>query len=404
MTLIYERQVQGAAAHALVIGVGAYPWAKREFVKNKAQKELRNVSDLPSAAAGAHAFCDWLIGEALPPVPLATIEMLKNGPDPVHNEYSWQGRIHAADAADPRVDATVEAPTTTLVQAAGERWVEKLKSTLWNVGLLYICGHGALISWHAVVFLADLNKNSNDPWNAFLDVHHTAFGLKQVDEINAAHLFVDACAEKVPGLEAWQLGGGCVKFVLVDPFQRGVEKVSLLAAAAPNYLAYEDKCDTGGRFTLTLLRGLRGTAARNVNGEERWIALPHGIHQDLKHLYSLQSAWGRQPFEPAPPLLPSEALPIVVFNTPPQITLRIRLDPEIAIKAGDAYILDSAKTKPPLYSWPKNGTIEWTLAMQASIWPHWIVAEFPPGGTYTNQELHFFPTQSLFNKRINVAQ
>jgi len=240
MTLVYQRQVEGSAAHALLIGVGAYPLSKQHLAQRDTPKPLRNVVDLPSAAAGADAFCDWLISEAQLPVPLATIELLKNGPDPAHQQYGWQGRLNAPGAADPRADTAVEVPTTPLVAAAGDRWVQKLKSAPGNVALLYICGHGALLSSHAIVFLADLDGNSVLPWGAFLDLHDTAFGLKQVDQIAAAHLFVDACGEIIPEMALSNAGVGA-KFLKTDPFKRSVEKVSLLAAAAQNYLAYEDK-------------------------------------------------------------------------------------------------------------------------------------------------------------------
>jgi hypothetical protein len=277
-----------------------------------------------------------------------------------------------------------------------------LKSAAGNVGLLYICGHGAVLSSHPIVFLADLNGNAVQPWGAFLDVYDAAIGLKQIDQVAAAHLFVDACGELIPEIELSNIGAGA-KFVRSDPFKRGSEKVSLLAAAAPNYLTYEDKPETGGRFTLTLLRALRGAAARSLNNQARWFTYPHAIHEDLKCLYCLQAGWGGQPFEPAPPLLPSEASPIVVFGNPPEIIVQIRLDPQAAINDGDLLVLDAGKTRPALYTRLKDGSFEWTLPMQASIWPHFLVAEFPPGGAHQNQELMFAPSRSLFNYTIKVS-
>jgi hypothetical protein len=401
MTLIYQSADPAAACHALVIGVGAYPKAKPAYRKAKTRKALRNVRDLPSAAAGARIFSDWLIADARLTAPLASVELLANGPDEGDDRYPWPVAA-AGQGVDPRADEAVEEPTTTAVKDAGVRWGDRLAAQPNSIGLLYICGHGVILSSHPLVLLADLNADQANPWGAFLDLFDTASGLKQLPNLKAAHLFVDACGEVIPEMETQNPGVGA-KFLDVDPYGLGVEKVSMVAAAAPNRLAYEDQPKTGGRFTVTLLRALKGAAARMIGGDNAWAAYPHGLHEDLKSLYRLEPAWRRQPLEPAPPILPSEALPIVTYSAPPQILIRVKLDPEAAINAADVMVLDYMKSRPPpLHQRVNDGKMEWLLSMQASIFPHYLRAEFPEGAGYANAEHVFSPTRSVLDPPLSV--
>jgi hypothetical protein len=399
MTLVYENNAAGPGTHALIVGVGSYPFAKPAHEREDTPDPLKDVADLPSAAAGAAAFCDWLIGEAKPPSPLLTVELLTNGTEALHSTYTWTGRL-AAPGADPRGTGDVEAPTTAALQAAGERWRERLKADPGSVGIFYICGHGSILASDAMVFLADLNEDEQGPWDARISVTLLANALKQLDQISAAHLIVDACGEVIPELALEPLSAG-VKFLRPNPFKGGTQKVSLLAAAAPNYLAYEDTPATGGRFTLTVLRGLRGASARDLDGDAHWATLPQWIYEDLKGLYALRPDW-TDPLEPGNPLLPSEEKPIVLYDSAPEVVLRLSLVPEEAIDQCDLAVLDAGKTLPPLHQKAADGGPHWVLPMRASKDPHFIKAEFQNGSPYLAKEQGFVPDRSWLAKKLKV--
>lgn len=405
MTLIYQRQVNGAATHALIIGVGAYPDAKMDkFVPGTTPELLKDVRDLPSASAGAAVFCDWLIGEAALDQPLASIAMLSNGPAPAHGQYTWHARVQPAQLngnapSDPRGNPAVGVPNTANVTSAGTQWLSRLNSVAGNVGIVFICGHGVAVTSQPFVLLADLNQNPVNPWGAFLNMYDLGVGLKQAPNVSAAYLFVDACGEMVTDLYVQNPGVGA-KFIRSDPFVGGTEKVTLMAAAASSYFTYEDSPTTGGRFTQTLLRALRGKSARNPSGTAQWGAYPIAIHEDLKSLYSLEQRWQRQPFEPVSPMLPTTTAAIVTYPEPPDVTVNVVLDPTQALSIGTVSIRDPQGAI--LHTCPGIAADSWPQPMRASIYPHFVSASFTNGSGYRDVEQVFCPNRSLYHHLVNV--
>lgn len=400
MTLVYEAAGAGPRVHALVIGVGAYPFAKPAHQRADTPRPLRDVADLESAATGAALFADWLISEARCDLPLGSVEVLKSGPGLAGGEYGWSGRIAPAHAgADPRGGAAaVEAPTMEAMRAAGIRWLTRLRSEQGTVGIVYVCGHGGVLSSRPIVFLSDLNEDEASEWGAFLDLGDLAAGLKHLSEVAAAHIFVDACAEIIREMGFENHGNGA-KFLKTKAFGKGVEKVSLLGASAPNYLAYEDTPTTGGRFTILLLEALRGASARNPSGMAEWVVQPHDVHADLKRRYATVG-WA-EPFEPAPPLVPSEPTVIVRFTDPPTIFRRVALSPEAALGVCDLEVLDPQQRTPPLHRYVQDGGRDWRFWMKASIYPHYLKVDFP-GGHYASKLIPFTPIQSVFDQVLAV--
>ncbi|MBO9579675.1 MAG: caspase family protein [Sphingobium sp.] len=362
------------------------------------------MQDLPSAAAGAAAFCDWLIGEAAFDQPLASIEMLSNGPTAAHGQYGWIGRIpipleNGGAPIDPRGDIAVGVPNTGNVTAAGAQWLARLSSENGNVGVVFICGHGVAVTSQPLVLLADLNENPVTPWSAFINMYDLGVGLKQAPNVSAAYIFVDACGEMVTDFYVQNNGVGA-KFIRSDPFVAGTEKVALLAAAASNYFTFEDSPTTGGRFTQVLLRALRGASARNPSGTPRWGAYPIAIHEDLKSLYQLEPRWQRQPFEPVSPMLPTTTAPIVNYSVPPDVTVNVVLDPTQAFTAGTVIIRDIQGAT--LHTCPATASENWPQPMQASIFPHFVNASFGNGGGYRDVDEIFCPSRSLYHHVVNV--
>jgi|GEM_PF-1789728 len=393
MTLIYKDDaVQGPAVHALVIGVGAYPLAKPANKKAGTPKALRDVADIDSAAKSAELFADWLIGEAKCSLPLGSIAMLKNAQTASGSTYVWNDRFHRP-GTDPRPDGLVAVPETAVVKTAGVDWSARLEAVQGSIGILFACGHGGSIGPDPMLFLADLNGDPAAEWGAFLNLGQVATGLKQIPAVAAAHIFVDACGEFIADMVLQDQGKGA-KFLKVDPYKKNKEKVSLITAAAANHLAFEDTPESGGRFTISLLRALRGASARSHSGMAEWTIRPQDIFSDLEGLYGIEPTW-TDPFEPAAPHMPSKPSTIVQFTEPPTVYRKIAFDPAPAINLCDLMVLDS-NGPPPLYQFPKNGSVQWLLQMTASIFPHRLVAEFP-GGQYPKMEAVFTPAQSVYD-------
>jgi hypothetical protein len=137
-----------------VIGVGSYP--------NPLPGGLR-APDLPSSVKGAALFADWLIrhADALRP-PLSSVEVLLSPPGGVQGSYTWSGRIPQpvnGAGQDPRNGPPdVEGATGDNVEAAGDRWRQRVQERNDNVAIVYICGHGVATQSRILVLLSDISR------------------------------------------------------------------------------------------------------------------------------------------------------------------------------------------------------------------------------------------------------
>ncbi|UTP40551.1 caspase family protein [Phenylobacterium sp. LH3H17] len=392
MTLILDDKVAATAAatHALVIGVGAYPFAKAGC---GGPPLLEGVEDIQSAANGAMLMVDWLLANAgLFSPPLATLDVLIGSPGdaPV---FPW--------AAAP---GAVGEPTTKNVRDAGDAWLARASAQPGNVALLYITGHGAVRGNDPVVFLADLNQDPKSRW-AFLNVRETAIALKKIENLAGAFLLSDACQEFIPTFELSNPGIGARFTDEPDPMAPpGVEKVALLTASAQKTVTYEGEIPShpgvnAGRFTQTVLHAFEGAAARDVDGSGTWVGYPGAIYEDLKQLYLLRPDWRDRPLSPSFPDPPNTVLPMIRYPNPPEVPLRFVTEPEEAMKNLGLSILGQTKAPPILRSCLPNGQIEWMTSLPASFDKHWLLAH---AAGQAPIEKPFFPARSIFGQVLKV--
>lgn len=362
MTLVYSRPVAaGAAVHAFILGVGSYPAAKPTGPRAASRPaELYNVKDLPSAAAGAALFADWLIAHAdLLPAPLASVEMLLSDPARPAGKggsYDWVSRAEFADAlahggTDPRGGVKrVAAANLAQVSKAGLGWADRLTGgPAAHVAIFFICGHGVAIPTRSLVFLEDLAglPAPATSWEPFVDVQLLASTLQRVGAIQTAYLFVDACQETVAQVILSQAdpttaAGPGVRFFTPEGFSATASKVLLLVPGPMGTLAFDDGEDKGGRYTHVLIEALSGAAARETSGTGTWGVFADVLPRAMKQLYALR--WTDGALVPTPAASPVSDAPLVQFNgARPQVPVRIRFDPPAAInQAQKVWLQDPA--------------------------------------------------------------
>ncbi|WP_372784651.1 hypothetical protein [Phenylobacterium sp.] len=390
MTIVFDSNLAGAATHALVIGVGAYPNAKPGA---GGPPVLQSVEDLQSAANGAKLTVDWLIEHATDfSPPLGTVDVLiadpQDGP-----AYAW------ANAPG----APVQLPTTATVVDAGGAWIERCGAHPGSGALMFVTGHGAVHGNDPVVFLTDLNANVKDRWS-YLNVRETAGALKRIDNIEWALLLVDACQEFIVEFETAKPGIGARFTEDPDPMaDPGQQKVALLSAAAQKVLTYEGELTTqvgvnAGRFTQTVLRALDGASARDQSGSGQWVNYAGAVFEDLVYLYRLRPEWREKGFDPSQPEQQNLILPIMSYAAPPDVPILVRTDPVEALKAFDLNIFDQGKSPPALRSCPPTDQGEWITSLPVSWAQHWLVAH--AGGAPL--EKAFVPARSIYNQVLKV--
>jgi hypothetical protein len=322
MPPVFEDKKVAKGTHAFLIGVGDYPFAKPDKGTNP---KLRNVRDLPSAADSAKLMADWLLDNraSLQP-PLASLDILVSDVPASGDRYQPH---------NPELQGAFERAEGAVVKAAGEAWLERLQADPGGTALFYACGHGANLSNQPVLFLSDLNrKGGGDAWT-HLNLRKIASAFRQLQHVAKAIFFLDACGEFVPYFPP---DASDSNFISPDvPSGTDRDKVLLLAAASAGLLAhpgettdfsqvdpeYEgaDPADKTslkfGRFTLTLLKGLRGASAR-WDGEA-WTVETSGLVSDLKPLHRTYFPhWADKPFEPSQAIPPNDPLTIVGHAAP----------------------------------------------------------------------------------------
>ncbi len=275
--LVEERQVQGAATHAIVIGVGHYPNLPGGGKPQVARPE--GMGQLTSPPISARAISTWLI-ETLdyPAKPLATVALLlsERTPKPFRNPVTG-------------VDVPVEVATIDNVEQALTEWRQRGDATPDQRLILYFCGHGMGKGSDLALLTADYGENRLNQLDGAVDFRNFLMGM----ELSAAReqvYLIDAC--RVASASLLQAGRNNGRPIFqgdsavspVSPLHAPVFYSTL--AGSPAY-ARERKPSI---FTDALLFGLNGAAATDSEGDWRVTAmrlkeaLDFRLERDLKTL------------------------------------------------------------------------------------------------------------------------
>jgi hypothetical protein len=391
MSLIYKREVHGSAVHALVIGVGAYPWAKPGASPHGSDTpvHLRKLPDLDSAPAGARKFADWLICHADHlPASLASVELALSTPPraPASNaQYEWTARIKAP-GADPRGASTAVSFTDgKSILEAGERWAGRLQAAPDQIAIFYICGHGTAVPTRSAVLLSDVaGPGYKFAWDPFIDVQYLAGVMSRLPTLKESYLFVDACQEIVSDVvfgevdEPVNIGRGLEFFV-----RRGLtasrNKVLLLVSGPVGTIAFDDGEGGGGRFTHVLIEALDGAAARNYTGAGHWGVVIDSLPRAMRILYRLRG-WPLDGFDPTPVRMLLTATPIVRFPTPPKVRFAVMLDPPEAINQASCVCLQDAAGRPIVPRPCTDQAEKWIGEAHARMGLCYVHSEFTASG------------------------
>ncbi|MDD1958256.1 hypothetical protein NP552_24805 [Pseudomonas sp. 8209] len=379
MTLIYEEtQIDGPRIHAFVMGVGAYPDAKRG---RGVLPELRAVADVPSAADSAKFMCDWIVANRERfTARLATVEVVISDPDTALGRYAW----------DPAVP--IEGATAANVARAGAAWLTRLNERVGDIALFYCCGHGAINAGHPVLFLEDLNRDESNPW-VHLNMWTLAQSLRRNTRIGNAFMFSDACAEFVTKFELG-MAMECRFFPAPLSNRNTRNNVSLICAASEAHLAYdgerhnEEEGESSfdeqmldepgvrlGRFTQVLVKALDGASARwNRN---QWLVEPSALILDLRKIRRhFFSRWKERVFEPIAYLTPNDFYPIVLCDGH-QVPILVIIDPMERMAVCDLYVSEHDDLDQPWLKHRAAGDAgAWLTSVPAARRPFYAIVQF----------------------------
>lgn len=253
MTLVYSRDMDGPATHALIIGCGRF----RDYKPD-------GSADRVATPAGARKIARFLIDHQDDLVaPLASIECLISDPAVARGKDV----LHlGAFPHDPRPDDAVEAALADAVRAAGDRWLDRCRPG--DHMFFYMASHGVVErDRSALGAMEDLGVVPRRRWSQTLNVQHLAVSLP-VTGAQSCWVFLDACQEVIP--ELIEQYDGAQALILMTPSLQELTQVSVrsvaLAGSRFGGMAWAPTNGDPPWFTQALIQGLSGCCVDAIDG------------------------------------------------------------------------------------------------------------------------------------------
>jgi hypothetical protein len=254
----------GAGAHALVVGVGEYPWlvggTEALFEHHEGMEQLS------SAPVSARRFAEWLAQSYRSSThPLRTLEVLLS--EPAHKP--WQ--------PSPQLERKiVDRATFDGFRDAVKAWHGRIQPN--DRALFFFSGHGMGAGQNLTLVFEDygsepdLALDSTLYFTGFRNAMARSPALEQC-------FFVDACRASSGALVQSERNYGRALLDLKGSFSPPRRQSTLYATLAAQ-AAYGRPNDTS-LFTEALLNSVRGAGAgRSANG---WVIRPGSLHEGIEH-------------------------------------------------------------------------------------------------------------------------
>jgi len=271
--LVWENEVAGPAAHAIIIGVGRYRHLKGGGGRVSRKWHAR-MEQLLSPPDSARAFANWLLTSYNPPKhKLASVALLVSDKSDVTYKVPTSGAM-----------VPVKQATTANVEKAVNQWYARANTSKDNMTIFFFCGHGTQSGPDTALLLQDYAQSDAFPLNGAVDFSKLH---NRMDKCAARRqvYFVDACRIPTPSslTEKESLGKD---IVYGDEGDTGGEaRQSVVYYSALRGTAAYSRDGQISQFTDMLLRSL-STAAGNYDGDGKWrintLTLMSGINGYLE--------------------------------------------------------------------------------------------------------------------------
>ncbi|MFE3202593.1 caspase family protein [Embleya sp. NPDC059237] len=262
ISLLHEARSVGPAMHALIIGVGGYPYLPGgERADPRHRLAFDGMGQLTSPPRSALAFARRLIdgGTSIGNLPLGTVDLLMS--------------CAAGDTVPHRPDPAPREATIDNIRDAFEGWLERCAADPDNAAVLYFCGHG-LQSDAQLLLAADFNRHGATPFAQAIDFDETRLALQQRGPRTQVFV-IDACRTDCFDLRP----AGVQPLASPDLFAYGVCE-NELTLRMPAFSEAWGRRDDVSHLTGALLRALDGQAA-TTDESGRWVVSMAGIRRSI---------------------------------------------------------------------------------------------------------------------------
>ena len=311
MTLIAS-PASPRATHALVIGIGSYPWLIGGDQPTFAQHG--GMEQLSSAPASAREFATWFLNEfSHPYIAEKSLDLLLSDPD--------------GDAFDAGAGPVqVERATMANVKQAIERWVALGDADEDSILLFYFCGHG-LGKGNQTVLLMDDFGSLPGPNSLKRALDFAAFHLG-MDQCAARQqcYFVDACRVGTPfALNTLSYFGDPVMIPAARVTNR-IRSAPVFYSAVPGTAAYGRRGQPSF-FTSALLNAFKGAGADDPTGTWRveTDVLHRGIRVHLQRTVARTTAGGQLSLTDGM----ADSFTLHQLSTAPVVPVEVTCDPDV---------------------------------------------------------------------------
>ncbi|WP_105971283.1 caspase family protein [Streptomyces geranii] len=262
----YDVSTKAPALHALVIGVGGYPYlagGSRYRVGDGAAWE--EMTQLTSPPLSAVAVAEWLMNSRQGewPVSLGSVELLASWPP--------------GDDLPARYTSPPPEPTIENIREAFEKWAERCRQHPDNIALFYFCGHG-LQGDGQYLLASDFNRFATAPFAQAFDFDETRLALQQTGPSTQLYI-VDACRDSY-----LERAGGVPGLAVRDLFKTNACTNELTLRLPAFEQAFSERHEVS-RLTQALLQCLDGQAA-TPDEYGSWEVRTDNIRRSINHLLS----------------------------------------------------------------------------------------------------------------------
>ncbi|AGJ57996.1 MULTISPECIES: caspase family protein [Streptomyces] len=248
MTTVWESGFEGPAAHALVIGVGAYDWfpGGTRYVKGRKGDRLsKEFTQLASPPASSRALCEGL---------LEGFRDLPEGMSLGSLEAVVSAREEMVLKGDDGAEVPLGPATLAGVEEAFNAWYDRCNSHPDNVALFFFCGHGVQVGRGSqILLLQDTGENVRDYFRTAVDLRVLVEGMEK-NSARVQCFFVDAC--RFAPEQLYEEGDVRATHLLTPPRRPRSRDRVVVHSTLPGTKAHGP---LGGvtRFTDAVLRALR---------------------------------------------------------------------------------------------------------------------------------------------------
>ena len=308
MTRVLNDPSKEPGTHALVIGVGTYPYLQGGTGQPTTHVPL---GQLDSPALSARVIAHWLLHRFNhPDRPLRTLQVLASDP----------GVNHSIAGLDPRVRGGLTTPDYHAVKAAAKHWLRRGNDHEGGQLLFFFCGHGVGNGVNVGLLLADFNKSG---LSGMIDLARFRLAMRRAKAYYQTW-FIDACRSRLAMVDA---ANGFLGNTPIAPAGMPHRISTVFHSTLEGKKAWGRSGKTT-HFTDALVEAFDGGGARDIDGNGTWHVLPATLHSALQVPMRIAAREHNKAQFPATDGM-SEDFSLHVLPGPPEVPLYLECIPEV---------------------------------------------------------------------------